>query len=336
MQREQFPIKFKFPKLPKQNRVANPCSGIDDKENGLIIMAKIVSIKTARELLKEYELSELHAAINYISAFSGKRFVLKIGGSVLNDPSLLPYFVKDVIFLKKVGISIVLVHGGSRQLTEAMTKNNLQVQYIRGLRVTSAEVLELAAKVFSEISHDIENEIEKHGYHSQIFGRETGLVKSEQIDIPELGFVGVPRTVEVSLLNNLAENVIPIVSSVTAGIKTCDIGFNVNADDVAGIIASKIGAEKLILMTDVDGVLDEKGNLLSSLTVSQVEQLIAKKVIHSGMIPKVETCLTALKNGVQKCHIVKGSKHSFIEEILTDEGVGTEIFKDEFANQFAN
>ncbi|MBM4301037.1 MAG: acetylglutamate kinase [Deltaproteobacteria bacterium] len=299
-------------------------------------MSNLVSIKTARKLLKEHNLSELRAAINYINAFSGKRFVLKIGGSVLNDLSLLPFLVNDLIFLKKVGISVVLVHGGSRQLNLAMTEKKFQVQSIRGLRVTSADVLELAAIVFFEISHEIKNEIEKHGYHSQIFGRETGLVKSAQIDISELGFVGVPRTVEVSLLNNLADNVIPIVSSVTAGTKPSDIGFNVNADDVAGIIASKIKAEKLILMTDVDGVLDENGTLLSSLTVSQVEELIEKKVIHGGMIPKVATCLNALKAGVQKCHIVKGSTHSFIEEILTDEGVGTEFVKDGFAKKAVN
>jgi acetylglutamate kinase len=298
-------------------------------------MSKIVSIKTARKLLKEHELSELRAAINYINAFSGKRFVLKIGGSVLDDLSLLPLLVKDVIFLKKVGIGVVLVHGGSRQLNQAMTDNNLQVQLIRGLRVTSAEVLELAAKVFAGISQGIKIEIEKHGYHGQIFGRETGLVKSERIDSPELGFVGVPRTVEVSLLDNLADKVIPIVSSVTAGTKPGELGFNVNADDVAGILASSIGAEKLILMTDVEGVLDENGSLLSTLTVSQVEALIEKKIIHGGMIPKVETCLNALKGGVQKCHIVKGSSHSFIDEILTDEGVGTEFIKDDLAKEVA-
>jgi acetylglutamate kinase len=215
-----------------------------------------------------------------------------------------------------------------------MKDKNLQVQSIQGLRVTSAEVLELAAEVFAEISLEIKTEIEKHGYQCIIFGRESGLVKSEQMEVSSgLGFVGIPRAVEVSFLNALADNVIPVVSSVTAGTKPGDIGFNVNADDVAGIIASKIGAEKLILMTDVKGVLDENGTLLPSLTVSQVKELIGKKVIHGGMIPKVQTCLNALKGGVQKCHIVKGSTHSFIDEILTNEGVGTEFVKDELAKK---
>ncbi|MGA3172888.1 MAG: acetylglutamate kinase [Syntrophorhabdales bacterium] len=289
-------------------------------------------IKTARELVKKHDLSgpRLREAIPYINAFSGKRFVLKIGGSVLNDLSLLPSLIEDVVFLKKVGISVILVHGGSRQLNEEMARHNLQVESVDGLRVTSREVLEIAAVVFAKISQAIKKEIAKHGYKSVVFGRQSGLVKSEQTDVSlGLGFVGIPKEVDVSLLNGLADDVIPIVSAVTAGTKPDDVGFNVNADDVAGIIASKIGAEKVIFMTDVDGVLDENGNLISSLTVSQVEELIKRNVIYGGMIPKVQTCLDALKGGAKKCHIVKGSVHSFIDEILTDEGVGTEFVSDQ-------
>lgn len=302
-------------------------------------MPQLTLIKTARELVKKHNFSgpRLHEAIPYINAFYGKRFVLKIGGSVLNDLSLLPYLIEDVVFLKKVGIDVILVHGGSRQLNEAMKSRNLPIESKNGLRVTSSDVLELAAEVFAEISLAIKNKIEKSGYKCVILGRESGLIKSKQVDSSlGLGFVGVPQTVEVSFLNSLADDVIPIVSSVTAGINPGDIGFNVNADDVAGIIASKIAAEKLILMTNVEGVLDENGQLLSSLTVSQVEELIAKKVIHDGMIPKVQTCLEALRGGAQKCHIIKGSVHSFMDEILTDSGVGTEFIKDELVRKIAN
>lgn len=302
-------------------------------------MPQLTLIKTARELVKKHNFSgpRLHEAIPYINAFYGKRFVLKIGGSVLNDLSLLPYLIEDVVFLKKVGIDVILVHGGSRQLNEAMKSRNLPIESKNGLRVTSPDVLELAAEVFTEISLAIKNKIEKNGYKCIILGRESGLVKSKQVDSSlGLGFVGVPQTVEVSFLNSLADDVIPIVSSVTAGSNLGDIGFNVNADDVAGIIASKIAAEKLILMTDVEGVLDENGQLLSSLTVSQVEELIAKKVIHGGMIPKVQTCLDALRGGAQKCHIIKGSVHSFMDEILTDSGVGTEFIKDKLVRKTVN
>jgi acetylglutamate kinase len=293
---------------------------------------KLVSIKKARELAKRHDFSgpRLREAIPYINAFFGKRFVLKIGGSVLDDLTLLPFLIEDVVFLKKVGVDVVLVHGGSRQLNEEMRKRNLKVEKIEGLRVTSAEVLNLAAAVFNAISLKIKDEIQRRGYKCVIFGRESGLVKSKQMDPTSgLGFVGDPQTVDVSLLTSLASNVIPVVSAVTAGTQAGDIGFNVNADDVAGIIAAEIGAEKIILMTDVEGVLDENGNLLSSLTVSQTEELIEKKVIRDGMIPKVRTCLNTLKRGAKKCHIIKGSSHSFIDEILTDKGVGTEFVSDE-------
>ncbi len=309
--------------------------GAKREKGRMTLTTQLSLIKSARELIKKHDLSgpKLREAIPYINAFSGKRFVLKIGGSVLNDLSLLPSLIEDVVFLKKVGISVILVHGGSRHLNDEMKSRNLQVKSINGLRVTSAEVLELAAEVFATISNEIKNEIIKHGYKCVIFGRESGLVKSQQIDALRLGFVGTPRSVDVSLLEALADNVIPVVSAVTAGTKSTDVGFNVNADDVAGIIASATKAEKVIFMTDVDGVLDENGNLLSSLTVSQVEELIEKRVIQGGMIPKVQTCLNALKGGAKKCHIVKGSAHSFIDEILTDEGVGTEFIKDEISQK---
>ena len=295
-------------------------------------MPQLTLIRTARELVKKHNFSgpRLREAIPYINAFSGKRFVLKIGGSVLDDLSLLPHLVEDVVFLKKVGINVILVHGGSRHLNEEMKKRNLAIELKNGLRVTSFDVLELAAAVFTEISFKIKEKIEKSGYKGIILGRSSGLVKSKQKDESlGLGFVGFPQTVDVSLLNGLADDVIPIVSSVTAGANPGDIGFNVNADDVAGIIASTLAAEKLILMTDVEGVLDENGKLLSSLTVKQVEELIANRVIHGGMIPKVRTCLDALRGGTLKCHIIKGSAHSFMDEILTDSGVGTEFVRDE-------
>lgn len=302
-------------------------------------MPRLTLIKAARILVKEHNFSRarLHEAIPYLNAFHGKQFVLKIGGSVLNDLSLLPYLIEDVVFLEKVGIKVILVHGGARQLTEAMKSVGLTAVLKNGLRVTSPEVLELASACFNKISLAIKSEIEKNGYKGIIFGRASGLVKSKQIDPAlELGFVGIPQTVEVSFLTGLAADVIPIVSSVTAGMNQAVSGFNVNADDVAGIIASNIVAEKLILMTDVEGVLDEKGQLLSSLTVSQVEALIEKGVIHGGMIPKVQTCLEALRSGTQKCHIIKGSMHSFIDEILTDAGVGTEFVKDELGMKAVN
>lgn len=304
----------------------------NERREGQIMPATLVPINKKGNSLKKCDVAEprLSEAIPYINSFSGKRFVLKIGGSVLDDLSLLPSLIGDLVFLKRVGINVVLVHGGSKQLNKAMENRGMKVESIDGLRVTpSPEALELAANVFHEISLVIEQQITKHGFKCIIFGRESGLVKSKQIANHRLGFVGDPQSVEATLLEGLADNVIPIVSSVTAGVKPGDIGFNVNADDVAGIVAAAIRAEKVIFMTNVKGVLDEKGNLLSSLTVSQAEDLIKKKVISGGMIPKVRTCLNALKRGANKCHIIEGSTHSFMNEILTEKGIGTEFVKDD-------
>lgn len=216
-----------------------------------------------------------------------------------------------------------MVHGGQAQLNRAMKEKNLQIQSVNGLRVTSKEVLELADDVFNQISLQIKNEIEKHSYNCLILNRETGFIKSRQN--PNLGFVGIPEIVELSILNKLSYNIIPVVPSVTAGTKPSDIGFNVNADDVAGFIASKVKAEKLILVTDVEGVFDENKNLLTKLTVKQAQELIDSKMINGGMIPKVKTCIKALKEGVEKCHIVKGCPQPLIKELASGKAVGTTV-----------
>jgi len=239
--------------------------------------------------------------------------------------------VKDVVFMKKVGIKVVLVHGGSRQLNQEMLNQKLLVEHVDGLRVTSEEVLNLAADVFYGISLKIKEEIEKSGYKCAVFDRNSGLVRSKLKD-PKLGFVGEPQHVDTNKLDVLSEDVIPVISAITSGMNPGDIGYNVNADDVAGAIAGAIKAEKLILMTDVDGVMDHDGQLVSSLTVSEVYDLIKKGIIHGGMIPKVSTCLNALEKGTGKCHIIRGGVDSFINEILTDKGVGTEFVADDKAS----
>jgi len=307
------------------------------------MLHKLKSIKAARALQKNHDFSKskLHEAIPFLTEFSGKKFVLKLGGSVLEEVkdgqiTYLKPLVEDIVFLKKVGINVILVHGGSRQLNKEMADQKLTNKIINGLRVTTPEVLKLAEKVFRAISNEIKKEIDKHGYKGIVFGPDSGLVKSKRIGDFSLGLVGIPQFVDTVLLDALKDDVVPIVSSITAGIDPEEIGFNVNADVVAGKIASEIKAEKLILMTDVDGVLDKNKKIFSSLTVSQTEKLISSKVIQGGMIPKVETCLEALKSGVHKCHIIKGDANAFIDEILTIGGVGTEFINDSQGKQVAS
>ncbi|OFX13181.1 MAG: acetylglutamate kinase [Alphaproteobacteria bacterium RIFOXYD12_FULL_60_8] len=282
-------------------------------------------------MLKEHDFDgpKLREAIPYITKFQGKKIVLKIGGSVLDDLSQIPALIDDVAFLKRLGIRVILVHGGAKQLSRRMEEVGLKPQSINGLRVTTAEVLELAAEVFTGISDLIGGELKKHGVRYHRFGREDVLVRSTRMDPAlGLGFVGNPVAVDVTKLDDLDEELVPIVSAVTGSVDGDATCFNVNADDVAGAIAEAIPAEKLILMTDVKGVLDENGTLLSTLTFSQTEAMIASGVIAGGMIPKVRTCLDALEAGVTKCHIILGGAHSFMDEILTDRGVGTEFVAD--------
>ena len=287
---------------------------------------KLVLLETARKLAEQHDFDgqALREAIPYLEAFQGRKFVLKIGGSILQDERLIPSLVSDVAFLKRLDISVILVHGGARQLDRRMQALGLQPSKLDGLRVTSREVLDLANDVFLEISRVIRDAVAHRGYRGVIFDRSSGLVRSRQKDAG-LGYVGEPARVDTPLLEQLPAEAVPIVSAITSGMEDGEPGYNVNADEVASAIAGEIRAEKLILMTDEDGVRDADGMLLPTLTPQQAGELIKSGVIHGGMIPKVKACLSPLQRGVSKSHIIRGDADSFINEILTDAGVGTEF-----------
>ncbi len=287
---------------------------------------KLVLLETARKLAEQHDFDgqALREAIPYLEAFQGRKFVLKIGGSILQDERLIPSLVSDVAFLKRLDISVILVHGGARQLDRRMHALGLKPSKLDGLRVTSREVLDLANDVFLEISRVIRDAVAHRGYRGVIFDRSSGLVRSRQKDAG-LGYVGEPARVDTPLLEQLPAEAVPIVSAITSGMEDGEPGYNVNADEVASAIAGEIRAEKLILMTDEDGVRDADGMLLPTLTPEQAGKLIKSGVIHGGMIPKVKACLSPLQRGVSKSHIIRGDADSFINEILTDAGVGTEF-----------
>ena len=290
---------------------------------------KLVLLETARKLAEQHDFdgASLREAIPYLDAFQGNKFVLKIGGSVLQDERLIPQLVSDVVFLKRLDINVILVHGGARQLDRHMQALGMEPSKLDGLRVTSRKVLELANEVFLDISHKIRDAVAHRGYRGVIFDRDSGLVRSRQKNV-ELGYVGEPARVDSSLLEQLPAEVVPIVTAITSGLEAGEPGYNVNADEVASAIAREIKAEKLILMTDEDGVKDSRGVLLPTLTREQAEAYINTGVIHGGMIPKVRACLEPLQYGVKKSHIIKGETDSFINEILTDAGVGTEFVRE--------
>ena len=289
-------------------------------------------IQAARKLVKDYGVKGelLHEAIPYLNKFSGKTFVLKIGGSILDsmlvEGEQLVELANDIAFLKAVGINTIIVHGGGKLLDAAMQDKGIKPEKINGLRVTSLEVASMAKEVFNSISVALASHLENCGYNGVIFQSESDLVKSKQIN-QQLQAVGCPVGVDAKQLTMLDEQVVPIISAITASADDIYPIYNVNADDVASHIAAAINAEKLILMTDVEGVLNKDKQLLSVLSPEQVNDLIADETIYGGMLPKVSACLHALNQGVTSSHIIKGDNRSFMDEILTDSGVGTQFIQ---------
>lgn len=278
-------------------------------------------------------------ALPYIEAFHGKTVVVKYGGSVANED--LSNFVRDLMLMKYVGIKPVVVHGGGPQIQEHLDMLGIKSDFIAGLRITDEKVMEIVEMVLvGKINQQIVTSINKHQMETVgLSGKEGKLIKAKKFDlhkfaaehrieIPEdadLGYVGEVHKVNPEIIRVLEDkDVIPIIAPI--GLGEDGTTYNINADHVAGKIAGALRASKLILLTNVDGILDKKGALISSVTKKQVGRLIRSGTINSGMIPKVMCALEALKEGVGKVHIINGKvKRALILELLTDSGIGTEI-----------
>ena len=282
----------------------------------------------------------LMEALPYIQRFYGKTFVIKYGGSAMADEELKDSFAQDIVLLKYVGINPVVVHGGGPQINEMLKKMGTPSQFIRGMRVTDPQTMDIVEMVLvGKINKEIVNLINQHGGMAVglsgkdgqlILARKMNMTVSTNGEPPEtidIGMVGEIVGIDPTVINSLDENkFIPVIAPVGVGKK--GETYNINADLVAGQIADALRAEKLILMTDVEGVKDKKGELLSTLKTNQARKLIEDGVVAEGMIPKVECCIEALKGGVRKTHIIDGRvKHAILLEIFTKEGVGTEVVR---------
>jgi acetylglutamate kinase len=280
----------------------------------------------------------LMEALPYIRRFYGKTFVVKYGGNAMVDEELKDSFAQDIVLLKYVGINPVVVHGGGPQINEMLEKMGTPSQFVRGMRVTDQETMDIVEMVLvGKINKEIVNLINQHGGMAVgLCGKDGGLIRARKMTVtvknnghePEtvdIGMVGEIIGINPMVIRSLDENkFIPVIAPVGVG----DSGetYNINADLVAGQLAEALGAEKLILLTDVEGVKDKKGELLPTLKIAQARKLIQDGVVAEGMIPKVECCIEALKGGVAKTHIVDGRvKHAVVLEAFTKEGVGTEV-----------
>jgi acetylglutamate kinase len=276
----------------------------------------------------------------YFRRFYGKTFVIKYGGHAMVDEELKENFAQDIVLLKYVGINPVIVHGGGPQIDEMLDKLGITSRYVRGMRVTDQETLDIVEMVLvGKVNKGIVNLINQHGGMAVgLSGKDGGLILARKMNVtvsdngkpPEIidiGMVGEIVGINPLIIDSLDDNkFIPVIAPVGVGLQ--GETYNINADLVAGEVAEALHAEKLILMTDVEGVKDKKGDLLGTLTEKQARKMIQDGVVGAGMIPKVECCIEALKGGVGKTHIIDGRvKHAVLLEIFTKEGVGTEVVR---------
>jgi acetylglutamate kinase len=280
-------------------------------------------------------------ALPYIQRFYGKTIVIKYGGSTMEEESLKRSFALDLVLLKYIGINPVVVHGGGPQIGEMLTKMGKKSQFIEGMRVTDGETMDVVEMVLvGKVNKEIVNLINQQGGKAVgLSGKDGRLIiakkltlakskgKGELPEIIDIGMVGEVKAIHPGVIEALEkENFIPVIAPVGVGEE--GETYNINADLVAGKVASALKAEKLILLTDVEGVMDDKRQLIPTLDAKQAKRLLAQKVISSGMIPKVNCCLHALEEGVTKTHIIDGRvEHAILLEIFTDIGIGTQIFK---------
>lgn len=271
-------------------------------------------------------------ALPYLKDFDRKFVVIKLGGSTMTDAAILPQVVTDVVFLEQVGVWPILVHGGGPAITAAMEKAGLKATFVQGRRVTDAPTLEIAHKVLiDQISARVVDLIEKaEGKGVPLNGRGSSFLKAEKrlVDGLDLGFVGELTHVDADLARRMASGgIIPVVAPIARGLD--GQLYNVNADSVAWKVAAEIKAEKLVFLSNVPGILRDKDKpetLLSTLSSEDTRRLTKEGVIAGGMLPKIEACVSALKHGVHKTHIISGlDQHSLLLELFTPEGIGTEI-----------
>lgn len=271
-------------------------------------------------------------ALPYIKEFRTKVFVIKYGGSILSEETIRRGVLEDCVFLSFMGIKTVLVHGGGPNISDKMRKLGKKTEFVDGMRVTDAETLRVVEEELNELNKLIVGEIREIGGAAiGLSGKDHGIIKAKKIKAKiDMGFVGVVGDVDRDAIEKESKGS-SIVVIAPMGIDGQGVVYNINADVAASHVAASFGAEKFVLLTNVRGVMRDPENpesLISSLHLGEIKTLIDQNVIQSGMIPKVNACIDALKGGVKKTHIIDARiPHALLLEIFTDQGVGTEIVK---------
>ncbi|HCA23573.1 MAG TPA: acetylglutamate kinase [Pseudomonas sp.] len=281
----------------------------------------------------------LTEALPYIQRFTGKTIVIKYGGNAMENDELKNSFARDIVLMKTVGINPVVVHGGGPQIGDLLKRLNIESQFIEGMRVTDSQTMDVVEMVLGgQVNKDIVNLINQHGGSAiGLTGKDAGLIKARKLkvsrhtpgmdkpEIIDIGHVGEVSSVNANLINRLvSDDYIPVIAPI--GVGTDGASYNINADLVAGKVAEALGAEKLMLLTNIAGLMDKDGKVLTGLSTSQVDALIADGTIYGGMLPKIRCALDAVQGGVGSAIIVDGRvPNAVLLELFTDTGVGTLI-----------
>ena len=270
---------------------------------------------------------DINIVQKYVSKYQNEKIVIKYGGNVLIDRNVFNNFISDINVLNKLGLSIIVVHGGGPRIKRELDKKNIVSKFINGLRVTDKSIIDIVEKVLIDFNNDIVNSLRKLGCEAISFHTQKNNTIDVEPEKEELGFVGVPKKININLIENtLNENKIPIIAPLGKGKNNQT--FNINGDTAASAIAKTLKSRRLILMTNVEGVYDDKKNLISEIKPLDLENLIKWKIVEGGMIPKIKNCVNAVENGVRGVVILDGRKpHSILHEIFSDTGSGTLIRK---------
>ena len=263
----------------------------------------------------------------YIDKYKNELIVIKYGGNVFIDRNIFNNFISDISILNKLGLSIIIVHGGGPRIKRELEKSNIQSKFIRGLRVTDEKIINIVEDVLIDFNEDIVNSLIEKGSNAVSINTKKNNVIEVIPETEELGFVGKPNKINTNIIKDIIKvNSVPIISPL--GLGKNNQTFNINGDTAAGAIAKSLKCRRLLLMTNVEGVLDKEKKLITEITSSEILEMINNEIITEGMIPKINTCLDAVMNGVTGVGIIDGrKKHSILFELFSDKGAGTLIRK---------
>ena len=287
-------------------------------------MSKNISLEEIKKFWPD-KAPKINVVKKYIEKYENEIIVIKYGGNVLIDRNVFNNFISDINVLNRLGLSVVVVHGGGPRIKRELDKRKIVSKFINGLRVTDKNIIDTVEEVLIDFNKDIAGSLIKLGSQAAMFHTKSDNIIEVEPERLELGFVGMPNKINDNLIQNaLNENKIPIIAPLGLG-KNEQI-YNINGDTAASAIAKKLKSRRLILMTNVEGVYDDKKKLISEIKPFDLENLIKWKVVQGGMIPKIENCVDAVQNGVRGVVILDGRKpHSILHEIFSDQGSGTLI-----------